>query len=170
MLDLVYIPVWTFNFISSLASPGRAGPRPRAWPGRVVRLLTAINSHSSRQLLGNKMSFTICSIYILFISNEYHQFWMSFDFRSRYTKNGQLWAKTQAGRPGTPEGKVPASIQWQYDTIIMPWVEDWISVWSDGSKGLHKEQRTHNSVPTWVQDSDPPTWQDHKCADGMLAQ
>jgi hypothetical protein len=73
------------------------------------------------------MSFTLCSIHIFFISNEFYKFWMSFDFRSRCTKNGQIWAKTQrptslsqAGRPGTPEDKVPVLIQWQYDTIIMP--------------------------------------------------
>jgi len=116
------------------------------------------------------MSFTLCSIHILFISNEFYKFWMSFDFRSRCTKNGQIWAKTQPNRPGTPEDKVPVLIQWQYDTIIMPWVEDWVSVWSNGSKGLHKEQWTHNSVPTWVYDSDPPPWQDHKCAEGTSAQ
>ena len=45
------------------------------------------------------MSFTLCSIHILFISNEFHKFWMSFDCRSRCTKNEQKWAKTQAGRP-----------------------------------------------------------------------
>jgi len=77
-------------------------------------------SYSSRHLLGNKMSFTLCSIHILFISNEFYKFWMSFDFRSRCTKNGQIWAKTQPNRPGTPEDKVPVLIQWQYDTIIMP--------------------------------------------------
>jgi len=83
-------------------------------------LLTAIISYFDRQLLGNKMSFTLCSIHILFISNEFYKFWMSFDFRSRCTKNGQIWAKTQPNRPGTPEDKVPVLIQWQYDTIIMP--------------------------------------------------
>ena len=62
-------------------------------------VLTAINSHSSHQLLGNKMSFTLCFIHILFISNEFHKFLMSYDFRSRCTKNGQNWAKTQADRP-----------------------------------------------------------------------
>ena len=61
--------------------------------------MTAINSHSSRQLLRNNMSFTLCSIHILFISNEFHKFWMSFDFKNKCTKNGQKWAKTQAGLP-----------------------------------------------------------------------
>ena len=35
---------------------------------------------------------------------------------------------SKAGRPGTSEDRVPASIQWQYDTIIMPLVKDWVSV------------------------------------------
>ena len=62
-------------------------------------LLTTINLHSSCQLLGNNTSFTLRSIHILFISNEFHKFWMSFDFRNKCAKNGQNWAKTQAGRP-----------------------------------------------------------------------
>ena len=62
-------------------------------------LLTALISHSSRQLLENNMSFTLCSTHILFISNLFHKFWMSFDFRNKCTKNGHKWAKTQAGRP-----------------------------------------------------------------------
>ena len=45
------------------------------------------------------MSFTLCSIHMLFISNEFHKFWMSFDCRSRCTKNEQNWAETQADRP-----------------------------------------------------------------------
>ena len=64
-----------------------------------MAMLTAIISHFDRQLLGNKMSFTLCSIHILLISNKFHKFWMSFDFRSRCTKNEQIWAKTQADRP-----------------------------------------------------------------------
>ena len=62
-------------------------------------VLTAINSHSSRQLLENNTSFTLCSIHILFISNKFHKFWMSFDFGWTSTKNGQIWAKTQAVQP-----------------------------------------------------------------------
>ena len=45
------------------------------------------------------MSFTLCSIHILFNSNEFHKFWISFDCRSRCTKNEQNWAETQADRP-----------------------------------------------------------------------
>ena len=62
-------------------------------------LLTAIISHSGRQLLGNKLSFTLCSIHILFISNKFHKFWMSFDFRRTHAKKGQKWAKSQADWP-----------------------------------------------------------------------
>ena len=43
------------------------------------------------------MSFTLYSIHILFISNEFHKFWMSYDFRSRCTKIEQNLAKTLAG-------------------------------------------------------------------------
>ena len=59
----------------------------------------AIISHSDRQFLRNKLSFTLCSIYILFNSNEFHKFWMSFDSWNRYTKIEQNWAKSQADRP-----------------------------------------------------------------------
>ena len=45
------------------------------------------------------MSYTLCSIHILFIYNEFHKFWMSFDFRDRCTKIEQDWAKSQAERP-----------------------------------------------------------------------
>ena len=46
------------------------------------------------------MSFTLCFIHILFISNEFHKFWMSFDFRWTNTKIGRKRAKTQADRSG----------------------------------------------------------------------
>jgi len=49
--------------------------------GSPRRLLMAIISRFDRQLLGNEMSFTLCSIHILFNSNKFHKFWMSFDFR-----------------------------------------------------------------------------------------
>ena len=45
------------------------------------------------------MSFALCSIHILFNSNEFHEFCMSFDSRNRYTKNRQKKEKTQADRP-----------------------------------------------------------------------
>ena len=78
---------------------------------------------SGSGLLGNNMSFTLCSIHILFISNEFHEFWMSFDFRSRCTKNEQIWAKTQADRPGTSKYTALASIQWQCGTMNRPYNE-----------------------------------------------
>ena len=52
-------------------------------------LLMPIISHFDRQLLGNKLSITLCSIHILFNSNEFHKFWMSFDFRNKCAKNGR---------------------------------------------------------------------------------
>ena len=42
-------------------------------------VLTTIISHFDRQLLGNNMSFTPCSIHILLISNKCDKFWMSCD-------------------------------------------------------------------------------------------
>ena len=45
------------------------------------------------------MSFALCSIHILFNPNEFHEFWMSCDCRSRCTKIEQIWAKSQADRP-----------------------------------------------------------------------
>ena len=47
----------------------------------------------------SRASSMLIAIHILYISNEFHKFWMSFDFRSWCTKNGQNWAKTQADRP-----------------------------------------------------------------------
>ena len=54
---------------------------PAQWP------LTAIIFYFDHQLLGNKMSFALCSIHILLISNEFHKFWMSWDCRRLYAKN-----------------------------------------------------------------------------------
>ena len=34
----------------------------------------------------------------MFISNEFHEFWKSFDSRNKYIKIKQNWAKSQAGR------------------------------------------------------------------------
>ena len=45
------------------------------------------------------MSFTLCSIHVIFISNEFHEICMSSDCRSRCTKNEQKWVKTQAEQP-----------------------------------------------------------------------
>ena len=45
------------------------------------KVLTAIISHFDHQLLGNKMSFTPCSVHILLISNKFQKFWMSCAFR-----------------------------------------------------------------------------------------
>ena len=47
----------------------------------------------------NKLSFTLCSIHIWFISNEFNKFWMSCDFKRSWAKIGRKWAWTQADRP-----------------------------------------------------------------------
>ena len=59
----------------------------------------AIISHFDRQLLGNKLSFTLRSIHILFNSNEFQKFWMSFDFRNKCAKTEGKWVKSQATQP-----------------------------------------------------------------------
>ena len=49
----------------------------------------------------------------MFISIEFHKFWMSFDCKSRSTNIEQNWAGTQADRPSTSKNMTPASMQWQ---------------------------------------------------------
>ena len=63
------------------------------------QVLTAIISCFDHQLLENKSSFTLCSICIIFSSNKFHKFWMSFDFRRTHAKKGQNWVESQADRP-----------------------------------------------------------------------
>jgi len=132
-----------------------------------VSLLTAIISHPDRQLLRNKLSFTLCSIHILFNSNEFYKFWMSCDFRWICTKNGRKWAKTQdggprkAGRPGTPTQHVTTSIQGQCNTRTKPlrgldvglirWTERLIHGSKDPQSVQHQEQS-----------SNPAPWSNHK--------
>ena len=69
-------------------------------------MLTAIILHFDRKLLGNKLIFTLCSIHILFNSNEFHKFWMSFDFRNKCAKIGRNLVKTLADRP------LPGQLAW----------------------------------------------------------
>ena len=57
-------------------------------------LLTAIILHFDRQFLQNRLSFTLYSIHMLFISNKFYEFWMSCDCRSKYTKIEATWEKT----------------------------------------------------------------------------
>ena len=52
-------------------------------------VLTAIISRFDRQLLGNKLSFAPCSMYILFNSNKFHKFWMSCACRNSLSKDGR---------------------------------------------------------------------------------
>ena len=84
-------------------------------------VLTAIISHFECQLIGNKISFTPCSIHILLISNKFHKFWMSCAFRRQYTKNEPKLGKTQAGRPSTSTYPAIFSIQEQSDTQSIYW-------------------------------------------------
>jgi len=50
------------------------------------------------------------------------------------------------------------------------WVVDWMSVWSNGLKGLYMDQRTHNSVQTRVQVSNSTPRVDHKRWSATSAQ
>ena len=95
-------------------------------------LLTAIISHFDRQLLGNKLSFTLCSIHILFKSNKFHKFWMSYDFRSRCNKNWWNWAQTQTDRP--PLGRL-----------------DWHPWRSCHILDLGAKWHTHNASESWIE-------------------
>ena len=89
-------------------------------------LLTVTISRSDRQLLRNKSSFTLCSIHILFNSNKFHKFWISFDFRSKCIRTGRNWVETGptglswASQPGTSTYMATSSIQGQCDTSIIP--------------------------------------------------
>ena len=95
-------------------------------------VLAAIISHSDRQLLGNKLSFTLCSIHILFNSNKFHKFWMSCDFRWTCTKVRRKWTKTQADRPllGRPAWHpytschiINPEAMWHEYNAFEPWIE-----------------------------------------------
>ena len=81
---------------------------------------TVIILHFDRQFLGNKLSFTICSIYILFNSNEFYKFWMGIDFRSKCAKNGRKWAKSQADWLGTSTNTATSSIKGHNDMSTLP--------------------------------------------------
>ena len=74
-------------------------------------VLTAIISQFDHQFLGNKMSFTPCSMHIFLISNKFHKFWMSCAFRRQYTKNEPKLGKTQAGQPSTSTNCAMSSVQ-----------------------------------------------------------
>ena len=124
--------------------------------------LMAIISHSDRQLLGNNLSFTLCSIHILFNSNKFNKFWMSFDFRWTHAKNGQNWAESKADRP------LLGRTAWHLYTrchifdpgamwhVQMPLSQELDVGMIEWTEGLHKDQRTHTSVQTRVQVTNPP--------------
>ena len=64
-------------------------------------MLMAIISHFNSQLIGNKLSFTLCYMHILLISNAFHKFWMSCGCIIKYIKNEAKWTK-YPGRPASP--------------------------------------------------------------------
>jgi len=79
-----------------------------------LELLMAIILHFDRQLLGNKLSFTPCSIHIFLNSNEFHKFWMSCAFRKKCTKNNPKLTKCPCSTY-----TVTSSIQEQSNTLAM---------------------------------------------------
>ena len=86
--------------------------------------MTAIISHSDRQLLGNKLSFALCSMHILFDSNKFHKFWMSCACRYSLSKDGRNQRKSRplctfrADRPDTSTYMGPIILLEQCDTFI----------------------------------------------------
>ena len=85
------------------------------------RVLTAIISRFDRQLLGNKLSFPLCSMHILFDSNKFHKFWMSYACRDPLSKDGRNQRKSRppgtfrADRPDTSIYMGPILLLEQYD-------------------------------------------------------
>ena len=134
-------------------------------------MLTAIISCSDRQLLGNKSSFTLCSIHILFNSNMFHKFWMSSDFRRTHDKNGRNWARSQADRPllGRPAWH-PYTPSHDFDLGAMSGTQMYLSrgldvsliVWTERlAKGSKDPQLSAKPCPS--QQSTP--WSNHKRQD-----
>ena len=131
----------------------------------------AIISRSDRQLLRNKSSFTLCFIHILFNSNKFHKFWMSFDFRRTHAKRGRIWVKTQADRPilGRPAWH-PYTPSHDFDPGAMSGTQMYLSrgldvgliVWTERlAQGSKDPQLSAKPCPS--QQSTP--WSNHKRQD-----
>ena len=136
-----------------------------------MAMLTAIISHFDRQLLRNKMSFTLCSIHILFNSNNFHKFWMSFDFRRTHAKRGRIWVKTQADQPilGRPAWH-PYTPSDDFDPGAMSGTQMYLSrgldigliVWTERLAQVSKDPQL-SAKPCPSQQSTP--WSNHKRQD-----
>jgi len=107
--------------------------------------LTAIISRSDRQLLGNKLSFALYSMHILFDSNKFHKFWMSCACRSPLSKDGRNQRKSwppgtfRANRPDTSTYMGPIFLLEQCNTFIRFQNKANIS-YPIGRPGRHKVQ------------------------------
>ena len=107
--------------------------------------MTVIISHLDRQLLGNKLSFALCSMHILFDSNKFHKFWMSCAYRNSLSKDGRNQRKSRppgtfrADRHDTSTYMGPIILLEQCDTFIRFQNKVNISYHVDGP-GKHKVQ------------------------------
>ena len=136
-------------------------------------MLTAIISHSKPSTSRKNMNFTLCSIHILFNSNEFHEFWMSFDSRNRCTKNEQKRAKTQADPPllGRPAWHLHKHCH-VFDPGAMSCTQVPLSLGLDGSLIEWIKRLVQGSVQRHVQVSNPPPWKitsihlQHRCNGG----
>ena len=108
-------------------------------------MLTAIISRFDCQLLGNKLSFALCSMHILFDSNKFHKFWMSCACRYSLSKDRRNQRKSRppgtfrADRPDTSIYMGPILLLEQYDMFIRFQNEVNIAYPIDGP-GRHKVQ------------------------------
>ena len=80
-------------------------------------MLTAIISCFDRQLLGNKLSFALCSMHILFDSIKFHKFWMSCPCRNPLSKDGRNQRKSQL--PGTFRANWPDTSTYMGPIILL---------------------------------------------------
>ena len=98
-----------------------------------------------RQLLGNKLSFALCSMHILFDSNKFHKFWMSCVCRNPMSKDGRNQRKSRppgifrADRPDTSTYMGLIILLEQCDMFIRFQNKENIS-YSVGGPGRHKDQ------------------------------
>ena len=115
--------------------------------------MTAIISRSDRQLLGNKLSFALCPMHILFDSNKFHKFRMSCVCRNRLSKDGRNQRKPRppgtfrADRPDTSTYMGPIFLLEQCDTFIRLQNKANIS-YPIGGPGRHKIQTKDSHAST----------------------
>ena len=102
-------------------------------------------SRSDRQLLGNKLSFALCSMHILFYSNKFHKFWMSCACRDPLSKDGRNQRKSRP--PGTFRADWPDTSTYMDPIILLEQCDMFIRFQNKasmsypvGGPGRHKDQ------------------------------